>query len=133
MYIFEHFNTKSLIRVWRHVPVMPVLGRLRHEDSHKFEASLIYIPSSKAVRARGQDHVSKEPNTCTHKYIFSLKIFQTLYGFFGIGMHHYTWQISMFLCACVCAEHDTGYLPQHSLPYFLRQSFSLNLELNNSA
>lgn len=42
------------------IPLTPALGRLRHEDLFKFEASLVYIESSRLARLHSEA-VSKTP------------------------------------------------------------------------
>jgi hypothetical protein len=43
-----------------YTPLLPVLGRQRQEDLCEFEASLVYIMSSRTARAIWRDPISKE-------------------------------------------------------------------------
>lgn len=61
----EPIVTRWRGKAWVCVSAMPAVGRRRHKDWGKFEASLVYIASSKLARVTLQGSVSKQKNRNT--------------------------------------------------------------------
>jgi hypothetical protein len=61
-----------MVRQWWLMPLIPAFMRQRQADFCKFEASLVYRPSSRPARATQRNPVSKNKKQKTKRQSFSV-------------------------------------------------------------